>query len=147
MTHPAAGAITALMDRYRAAWKTNDPAALKRCWDGARAPLYLAEEVEETLSDWAEIERYWAANEGLHADVELSFSEPVFTDLADNLVMGAWRMEWTIQFTDKPAMSGWNRVVAVYRAAPDSWRLAAWIEAPLAAVTYVRKLYEERAGG
>mgnify|MGYP003565388728 FL=1 len=61
--------------------------------------------------------------------------------------MAAWRMDWTIQFNDKPAMSGWNRVAAVYRQAPDSWRLTAWIEAPLAAVTYVRKLYEERAGG
>ena len=145
--HPAAGALTALMDRYRAAWKANDPAALKACWDTARAPLYLAEEIEETLGDWDAIERYWTLNEGLHADVDLSFTEPVFTDLAEGLVLGAWRMDWTIRFTEKPAMSGWNRVAAVYRDTPEGWRLAAWIEAPLAAVTYVRKLYEERAGG
>ncbi len=144
--HPAAGAITALMDRYRAAWTANDPAALKACWDPACKPLYLAEEIEETLEGWGAIERYWAMNEGLHADVALSFSHPAFTDLADGLVLGAWRMDWSIAFTDRPAMAGWNRVAAVYRQFPDSWRFAAWIEAPLAAITYVRKLYEERAG-
>ena len=145
--HPDAGAITALMDRYRAAWEANDPAALKACWDTAGKPLYLAEEIEETLESWQAVERYWVMNEGLHADVDLSFCDPAFTDLAEGLIMAAWRMDWTITFTDKPAMSGWNRVAAVYRQAPDSWRLAAWVEAPLAAITYVRKLYEERAGG
>ena len=147
MTHPAGAAISALMEQYRAAWAANDPAALKACWDADAAPLYLAEEVDETLADWAAVERYWSMNEGLHADVALSFSDPAFTELAQGVVMAAWRMDWAIAFTEKPAMAGWNRVAAVYREIDAGWRLTAWIEAPLAAITYIRKLYEERAGG
>lgn len=146
MSHRASHDILALMDRYRAAWKANDPEALKACWDDQAQPLYLAEEIDQTLADWPAVERYWSMNEGLHADVELSFTRPAFSELAEGAVMVVWRMDWAIAFKDKPSMSGWNRVAAVYRETAAGWRLTAWIEAPLAAITYVRKLYEERAG-
>jgi hypothetical protein len=145
MTHPAKSAIDAFLAKYAAAWAANDAAALKRFWDASRDPLYLAEEIDETLADWPAVEAYWAMNEGQHADVALTFSGAVIRDLDEGLVIAAYQMNWRIAFTQKPAMAGDNRIAAVLRNTDDGWRFTAWIEAPLAAITYVRKLYEARA--
>ncbi|MEQ8404271.1 MAG: hypothetical protein RKE49_04175 [Oceanicaulis sp.] len=145
MTHPAKPEIDAVFAKYAEAWKTSAPEALKPFWDETAEPLYLAEEIEETLADWTALERYWAMNAGQHADVALKFSDGVVRDLADGLVIAAYRMEWRIAFTGKPAMAGDNRVAAVLRRTGAGWRFTAWIEAPLAAITYMRKLYEARA--
>ena len=145
MAHPSAEALDALMRDYAAAWAENDAEALKRFWDRARAPVYLAEEIDAAFTEWAAVEAYWRNNEGQHLDVRLTFSQARYVDVGEGLVMGVHHMEWTIAFTDKPAMGGDNRVAALYRETGEGWRIAAWIEAPLAPITYMRKLYEARA--
>ena len=145
MTHPAQPDIDALFAAYAEAWKTSAPEQLKPFWDSGAQPLYLAEEIEATLGDWEAVERYWAGNAGAHADVALIFSNGVIRDLGHGLVIAAYHMDWRIAFRDKPAMAGDNRVAAVLRNTDAGWKLAAWIEAPLAAITYMRKLYESRA--
>lgn len=145
MAHRAASDLDALMRDYAAAWAENDAARLKTFWDESRAPVYLAEEIDAAFTDWAAVEAYWRDNEGRHLDVRLTFSQSRYVDVADGLVMGVHQMDWFIAFTDKPAMGGDNRVAALYRETGEGWRLAAWIEAPLAAITYIRKLYELRA--
>ncbi|MFP4518884.1 MAG: hypothetical protein ACLFQ5_05460 [Oceanicaulis sp.] len=145
-THPAKPAVDALLADHLKAWKANDAARLKPLWGASQEPLYLAEEIEETLADWLAVERYWAMNEGRHADVQLVISDGVIRDLADGLVIAAYRMDWRIAFKHKSAMAGDNRVAAVVRLTEYGWRFAAWIEAPLAAITYVRSLYTARAG-
>lgn len=145
MTHPAKPEIDALFAAYAKAWKTSAPEDLKPLWDACAEPVYLAEEIEATLDVWAQVEAYWAGNACNHADVALAFSGGVVRDLAPDLVIAAYRMDWRIAFKDKPAMAGDNRVAAVLRRKPEGWRFTAWIEAPLAAITYMRKLYEARA--
>lgn len=145
MVHPAKPEIDAVFARYAEAWTTSAPDALKPFWDESADPLYLAEEIDETLSDWRAVEAYWSMNAGLHADVALRFTDGVVHDLEDRLVIAAYRMHWRIAFKNKPAMAGDNRVAAVLRRSGEGWRFKAWIEAPLAAITYMRKLYEARA--
>ena len=145
MIHPAKPDIDALFTRYAEAWTTSAPDALKPFWDETAEPLYLAEEIDETLSDWRAVEAYWAMNAGQHADVALNFTDGVVRDLGEDLVMAAYRMDWRIAFKNKPSMAGDNRVAAVLRRTAEGWRFTAWIEAPLAAITYMRRLYEARA--
>ena len=145
MAHPAASELDALMRDYAAAWARNDAATLKTFWDHDREPVYLAEEIDEGFIEWAALEAYWRGNEAQHLDVRLTFSDPRYVEVGEGLVMGVHHMDWSIAFTDKPAMGGDNRVAALYRRTDAGWRLAAWIEAPLAPITYVRKLYQARA--
>ena len=145
MTHPAKPEIDALFADYAKAWIASSPQDLKPFWDASVDPLYLAEEIDQAMADWPALEQYWSTNEGQHADVALTFSHGVIRDLAQDLVIAAYRMDWRIAFNDRPAMAGDNRVAAVLVRCESGWRLRAWIEAPLAAITYMRKLYEARA--
>lgn len=145
MTHPAARELDALMEAYARAWRGSDPAALKPFWDAEAEPVYLAEEIEEAFTRWDAVEAYWAGNRELHAGVDLAFSGARYVTAGDGLVIGVHRMDWSIRFVDRPAMGGDNRVAALYRATKEGWRLAAWIEAPLAPIVYLRRLYEARA--
>jgi len=143
--HHAAAALDALMAEYAKAWRGSEPDALHAFWDPGHPPVYLAEEMEEAFMRWEEVEAYWSANRERHAGVELAFSQPCYVDIADGLVMGVHRMDWSIRFADRPAMGGDNRVAALYRETGEGWRIAAWIEAPLAPIVYLRKLYQARA--
>jgi len=145
LTHPAASELDALMRDYAAAWAENDAGQLKTFWDPDASPVYLAEEIDAPATDWGGVEAYWRNNERLHLDVTLRFSDPRYVAMGAGLVMGVHHMDWTIAFTDRPAMGGDNRVAALYRETGQGWRIAAWIEAPLAPITYIRKLYEARA--
>ncbi|MEO1038449.1 MAG: nuclear transport factor 2 family protein [Pseudomonadota bacterium] len=145
MSHRAAGELTALIEAYAAAWRSGETEALKAFWNTSANPVYLAEEADAVFTDWDQVEAYWAANRQQGFDVELNFRDPCFTDMGADLVLAVWRMDWRVGFPDKPAMAGDNRVAALCRRTGDGWRFAAWIEAPLAPITYMRKLYEARA--
>ncbi|WP_206340858.1 hypothetical protein [Marinicauda algicola] len=78
--------------------------------------------------------------------MDLAFSGSRYVTVGEGLVLGVHRMDWSIRFTDRPAMGGDNRVAALFRHTGEGWRLSAWIEAPLAPIVYLRRLYEARAG-
>ncbi len=140
--------LAALMDRYAAAWRANSAAALRPFWDrSAEAPLYIAEEVDAPIVTWDALDAYWAKNETLHRKIDLRFSEVRGVALAENVAAIVAHMAWDIAFASGPsaAMGGDNRVAATLRLTPEGWRFAAWIEAPLAPITYLRRLYERAA--
>ncbi|MDX2236835.1 MAG: nuclear transport factor 2 family protein [Hyphomonadaceae bacterium] len=140
--------LAALMDSYAAAWRANRAAALQPFWDrtGA-APLYIAEEIDAPILTWAALDAYWAKNETLHRKIDLRFSDVRGVALAADVAAIVAHMAWDIAFASgaSAAMGGENRVAATLRRTPEGWRLAAWVEAPLAPITYLRRLYERAA--
>ena len=138
-------AIKALFASYEQAWAANDPAQLEAHWDTDDAtPVYLAEEIDQPMTDWAAVRAYWKHNEGFHEKVRLSFSDYTFKPLSEDAVMVVMQMRWDIRFKNftSEAMGGDNRVVTTLRRVGDQWRLTSWSEAPLAPIVYMRRLYE-----
>jgi hypothetical protein len=66
--------------------------------------------------------------------------------MPEGLVLATWRMEWRVHIhgCDKPT-GGETRVAALLRHTQSGLRFAAYVEAPLAPILYLRRLYEERA--
>ncbi len=137
--------IRALFAAYSEAWAANDAAMLEAHWDTSDpVPVYLAEEIDSPMTDWDSLRAYWRHNEGFHEKVRLVFSEFAFKPLDDSQLMVVFHMRWDIRFRNfaSEAMGGDNRVVATVRRVGDEWRLTSWTEAPLAPITYMRRLYE-----
>ncbi|HBO12713.1 MAG TPA: hypothetical protein DD491_08010 [Halieaceae bacterium] len=139
--------MDAFFEAYADAWASNDPVAIGAHWDPERAPLYQAEEKDEPFTSWAALDDYWAANAEFHDSVRLQFSDPRVQPLADGLCQVLVQMRWDIRFTSgaSRAMGGSNRVLATLVKRQDGWRLCGWVEAPLAPITYLRRLYEQSA--
>jgi len=144
---PDSAAIEARLHGYADAWAENSAAALEGFWDvDDPSPFYLAEEIETPITDWPGLRAYWAGNERLHARISLRLSDIRLRALSEGLVQGVLRMDWDIAFLSGPsrAMGGDNRVAVLLRRDAQSWRLTSWVEAPLAPITYMRRLYEGR---
>ncbi|MEQ8264726.1 nuclear transport factor 2 family protein [Pseudohaliea sp.] len=139
--------MDAFLGAYAAAWASSDPEAIGAHWDRERAPLYQAEEKDEPFTTWAELDDYWAANAEFHDSVRLQFTHPKVQQLAGGLCQVLVQMRWDIRFTTgaSRAMGGTNRVLATLVKTQDGWRLCGWVEAPLAPITYLRRLYEQSA--
>lgn len=141
----AAAEIRDLFAAYSEAWAANDPIRLEAHWDTSDpVPVYLAEEIDTPMTDWESLRAYWRHNEGFHEKVRLVFSDFAFKPLDGSQVMVVFHMRWDIRFRNfaSEAMGGDNRVVATVRQVGDEWRLTSWTEAPLAPITYMRRLYE-----
>ncbi len=102
----------------------------------------------DIFTTWEEVERYWHGNEAMHETVRLGFSDIMPVPLDGRFSLLIARMRWDIRFaTSAPAavagraMGGDNHVVALI--AGDSF--AGWCEAPDAAISYIRRLYEDSA--
>lgn len=145
---PDQSGIVAALDQYAAAWASLDPARLAAQWDEADArPLYLAEEVEATFTDWPAIRAYWTKNAAAFSAADLKFSDYEIKTLDGSTALVAFHMNWRIAFKNpavKPLAAD-NRVVALMRRSGKAWKLAAWIEAPLAPTIFLRKELEKNA--
>ncbi len=138
----------ALLDAYAAAWATGRADAIADFWDSAGFRFYKAEEVSSFFNSWTDTVAYWQANEAMHETLRLSFSDVVPVPLDGRFSMLIARMRWDIRFTSGApaavagrAMGGDNHVMAL--VADD--RFVGWCEAPDAAITYIRRLYEDSA--
>jgi len=145
-------AIEKLIEEYARAWSANDAGLLETFWDtDDPQPLYKAEEIEDYFADWDALRAYWQHNQTMHEHIELEARNFVHKPLAEGLVLTTFRMRWDILFAadaGEPAvqwrgkaMGGDNHVLALARDTADGWRLAAWNETPLAALTYITQLY------
>ena len=145
---PDASEAEALLGAYAEAWASLDAARLEAHWDvGDDAPLYIAEEVDAVFSDWSAVRGYWRANAAYIAEIDVAFDAPVIKELGAREALVAAQMRWRVAFKSaamKP-IAGDNRVVALVRRKDGAWKLAAWIEAPLAPLAYLRRELERDA--
>ncbi len=145
--------IDTFLKAYSAAWARNDAAAIQSFWDTDDMPFYLAEEIDTVYNTWSQVQKYWQHNEGFHDAISLVFSDIHLKPLRGGDVMAAMRLRWDIAFRQAEGapdsvmpdignlMGGDNHVIAVVRAVQDDIKLTAWIEAPMAPITYMKQLY------
>lgn len=147
--------IEARLRGYAEAWRNNDPQALESFWDKAdEQPFYKPEEFDELLSGWDAVRDYWRHNQQFHERVDLRFSDLQTKPLGEDWAMAVFRMRWDILFSKHArlpdgsgfqwrgeAMGGDDHVVTLWRQRARTWYLSAWIEAPMAPISYIGKLY------
>jgi hypothetical protein len=136
--------LDALMARYYERFGAMDFDGTRSCWDSADPqPTYLAEEIDDFLRDWPAIEAYWKASKAAMSRLSSRHWELRARQLTAELATATWRLHWNAQVVgqNKP-VGGDVRVTAVFRKTRAGWRLFHYVEAPLAPILYVRKLYE-----
>ncbi len=144
-------AVESLASATADAWRhTADDIA--RLWDADAFRYYKAEEVPDIFHRFSDATDYWRANEAMHADVRLTFTDVVPLPLDGGWSMATMALRWDIGFSAgapgplaNKAMGGWNHVVALMTETDAGLRWAGWSETPDAPITYVRRLYEAQA--
>lgn len=129
--------------RYQAAWNEGRMADLESFWDTSDpAPLYQAEEEERAATDWAGVRDYWKRTGAMNERIIVRYSNFRLKQVTPTEVMVLFDMRWDLKLRTLPRpIGGENRTVASLRKTPAGWRMHGWVEAPLAPITYVRKLY------
>jgi len=127
------------------AWNELDFAAIKSIWDTSRPPVYFAEEAANPHLDWPSLEAYWDFTRRSISRMGMRITNaPELVELAPELVSVIYRMHWDALIAgDGKPLGGDNRVCATFRHTSDGWRLAQYVEAPLAPITYMKWLYEQ----
>ena len=144
---PLTPELAAVFDTVRDAWGRGDFAAIEACWDGDDAdPLYQAEEEEHVHLGWAAVRDYWRRTAATNECIRVTYSNFVTKPLGADQVLVAFDMHFDLKMRGRPKpIGGDNRTFAILRRHPGGWRFISWIEAPLAPILYVRRLYEQSA--
>ena len=136
--------IEGVLEQLTERWNRMDFSAIRELWDPDESePYYLPEESEELLASWDAIETYWANTKATISRLSMRIWDVKAKLLAPNLAVAVYRMHWNGAVTGYPApLGGDNRVTAIFRRCGDTWRFCHYIEAPLAPMLYLRRLYE-----
>lgn len=139
--------IEKTIEIYERCWSALDFSGLRRLWDGDEPlPVYLPEEAPAALYGYEAIEAYWAATAKAARSMRLSTAGLKVQPLAVDLVAITYDMRWICEYGPSPnPLGGDVRVSAVLRRRNDGWRFIRYIEAPMAPLPYLRRLYEQFA--
>jgi len=135
--------LQAIFDAVASCFETNDFERLATMWDEDDPhPFYLAEEHETLVASWPELRAYWAAtttiNLGCTARWEVVAAKPV----GDDHAAAMFTLDWKIHVAGQAEpYGGFCRGQALFRRGADGWLFRTYVEAPLAPITYLRKLY------
>lgn len=131
-----------LFDAVADCFAANDFAALRGLWEADAAPFYIAEEHEPPISGWDGLEAYWRATEAINNGYSGRYEVVAAKRLGAGHAVAQFTLRWRILVAGQPeAYGGFNRGQAVVAETAEGWRFAAYAEAPLAPITYLRKLY------
>lgn len=136
--------VIALLENVAADWNASNYDALKSYWDETDPmPLYLAEESDLIMTNWEDVERYWTASQQWINWIHVDYSNYQIKQVDASHAIAAFDLRFDLQLNDRPRpIGGDNRAVVNLRKIDGDWKIHAWVEAPLSAATYVRKLYE-----
>jgi ketosteroid isomerase-like protein len=135
--------LTELYARYGA----REFEATRRLWDPDEAhPIYLAEEIDDFLRSWPEIERYWATTRATLSHLGARHRDLRAQAIGSDLAIGTCWLHWDAVIACSAAPIGGDvRVTATFRRKADGWRLIHYVEAPIAPTIYFRRLLERSA--
>lgn len=132
--------LTAFLTRYAEAYNRQDYAALLRMWDTDDPDaFYIAEEVDPPLHGWKRINAYFA-RPGVLDGIRNEYSRVQAHYLAPDVAIATYFLRFDIKVKTLKPLSSFDRVVAVFRRKEGGWKMAAYVEAPQAPLTMVRKL-------
>lgn len=141
---PFEAEIISIMNTVASDWNANNYDNLKSHWDQAdSSPIYLAEEADQIMTSWSEVESYWNASEQWIDWIHVEYSNHHVKRVDDSNAIVAFDLRFDLKLNDRPRrIGGDNRAVVSLRMADGNWKIHSWVEAPLSAMSYVRKLYE-----
>jgi hypothetical protein len=140
--------IEAILRRLERGWRDLDFSAIESLWDRSRPPIYFAEEAAQPLLSWSALRDYWRQTAGAIERMGLSIALPATLRMlaaapGTALLSAIYTMHWDALIRGSPRpVGGDNRVCATFRQVQDEWKLTQYVEAPLAPIVYMRKLYE-----
>lgn len=132
------------LDQLCEHWNNMNLSAIRELWDAEETqPVYLPEESESLLKSWDDIEAYWANTRKTISRLSMRIWDLYTKPLDENLTIAVYRMHWNGAVEGYPnPMGGENRVSAILRKRSGEWRFCHYVEAPLAPMLYLRRLYE-----
>lgn len=136
--------IISIMSHVASDWNANNYDGLKTHWDQIDpAPIYLAEEADQIMTSWPQIENYWSTSEKWIDWIHVEYSNYHVKQVDDTNAMVTFDLRFDLKLNDRPRrIGGDNRAVVSLRMVDGDWKIHSWVEAPLSAMSYVRKLYE-----
>lgn len=136
--------ILAVMEAVKEDWNTFRYDEFAQRWDETDPnPLYLAEESDVVMTSWPQIEKYWAGTKAWNEWIVVDYYNYHVKSVDDDHAMVTFDLRFDVKLNDRPnPIGGDNRGVVSLRKIDGEWKIYAWVEAPLAAITYMRKLYE-----
>ena len=136
--------IATLLKQLQRNWDRMDLKAMADLWDASDPqPFYLPEEVEEPLRDWDAIHSYWDKTMQMIPRLKMRIWDLQASPVSEDLAWVSYQFHWdaVAEGYDKPVGAD-NRAVVLFRKLPEGWRICRYVEAPLAPILYMRKLYE-----
>jgi hypothetical protein len=137
-----------ILDRFASlerAWCRLDFVAVRALWDTTADPIYFAEESAGAKLSWADLDAYWSLTARAIDRMGMRIvGEPELRQIAPGMVSAIYEMHWdALVRGEQRAIGGDNRVCATLRRTAAGWKFAQYVEAPLAPITYLRRLYEQ----
>ena len=127
-------------------WNSQDFSTVLELWDKDEpVPFYLAEERDEWLVGWEELNGYLdpprpsPVIQGIREEMSNIRVRPIGPDLA----IAIWDMHFEMKMIGKKPIGEDIRVNAVLRKKPEGWRYIHWAEAPMTAMMYMEKLFQQ----
>ena len=136
--------ILTVMESVKEDWNSGRFDDFIRHWDeNDPQPLYLAEESDVIMTSWPAIKKYWAGTKAWNEWIVVDYYNYHVKSVDENHAMVSFELRFDVKLNDRPKpIGGDNRAVVSLRKIDGEWKIYAWVEAPLAAITYMRKLYE-----
>jgi len=136
--------ILAVMEGVKDDWNSFKYDEFAKRWDESDAnPIYLAEESDVIMTSWPQIKKYWAGTKAWNEWIVVDYFNYNVKSVDETHAMVSFELRFDVKLNDRPKpIGGDNRAVVSLRKIDGEWKIHAWVEAPLAAITYMRKLYE-----
>lgn len=136
--------ILAVLGAVKDDWNAARYDDLARHWDKTDSqPLYLAEESDVVMTSWPQIEKYWAGTKAWNEWIVVDYYDYHIKSIDEGHAAAVFQLRFDVKLNDRPKpIGGDNRAVVSLRKVGGEWKIYSWVEAPLAAITYMRKLYE-----
>lgn len=137
------GEIQAFLVRYAELYNRQDYPALLAMWDkDSPNPIYMAEEIDPPMHGWNVINAYFKPPPQFPVleSIRNEYTNVKAHAVAPDVAVATYRLRFDIKLRGKPAVSSWDRVMAVFKKRDGEWKMAAYTEAPMAPLTMVRKM-------
>jgi ketosteroid isomerase-like protein len=140
------GEIEAFLARYAELYNRQDYPALLGMWDQESPnPIYMAEEIDPPMHGWNVVRAYFSPPPQFPV---LEYIRNEYTNVkahavAPDVAVATYRLRFDIKLRGKPAVSSWDRVMAVFKKRDGQWKITAYTEAPMAPLTMVRKMTQK----
>ena len=139
--------IQDFLNEYAEVYNRQDYDTLLTMWDrDFGGAIYMAEEVDPPMHGWDRITKYFNPVPGVKIldGIYNEYSDVRASYLTDDLAVATYHLRFDIKVRRQPAMSSWDRVMAVLRKKDGEWKLVAYAEAPMAPLTMVRRMLEDK---